>query len=1030
VARAILPELKSRGKLDCRGIVLRFLDTDMYYSAARIYVRAFWCGLLLFPTFFIGCGGSGSGSSISPSPSSAPSFTLSLNPSQIDLSQSATQNVQVQVAPENGFSGSVTVTLTGLPSGVTSSPSSLSVSANSPGTLVLTAAAKATPGRVQVSIAGNSGSLQASAALALDVIQMAAPIAVPFSTTGGNIVKAFYDESRQLLFATNLALNEVDVLTGSSLSVQARIPIAQPFGIDQMPDGNTLVVGTFTQGFYTIDENTLAVTHYPAPNFTQQFSTVVLLIPVAMANGNVLFMGKDFGVASADIFIYGGQAIIEWNSSSGQFSMPFYVPYLSFEIDNLKRSANHNWAVYAADKVYIYSSATDSFTSSVDPINSAPFGVRDTAANPNGTQFAVVSAYSVAFYDGSFNALGSVNLGATAGLLFDHGNTQYSANGSQLYWEMGGDQGGGSVVDVLDTVNFADIGSVASNIGIETQFVPDMLWIDSSQQAFLSELGGVGELGISTLRTGMPAMAGGVGPNPSVIPLNQSVAVTLNPTNSALPVGTSVTLGGLIAPQESNNSNNNPMVVQVPASSVAGPANLVLTQPDGETLVEPQHFVYGVDVAAPTSTLVPPIGNPVMGLFGFGILNGPLASPTITVGGQNVANAAVNPNANYILQELFLQLPNGAPGPADITITSVNGTGTLKGAVTYIPFAKIIPATSSFVQILYDTHRSLLYALQSNEIQVLNPTTLQWQNPLIPGGSRGFGYVSMALTPDGTEMVVLDATANTLTVFDPDNPSQSVTTSVKPNSGTLENVVTTRTGKAFIAIYGGTPIAFDLATNTYATTNTFSGLPSRFVATPDGNHVAGVNQNSRSGTLTTWSAAGGSSAQSLTGIVWTDVAVSNDGSLFAALEGVVGYAGNYAAFFDRELHFTDVTVYPDLAPPDQSFCTGAIFSASGSTLLNPLADSIDFFSTQTATLQGRLLMPEPLPVGDLTAGTIALDPNQETIYAISASGLTVVTLPSSVDLVTPFSWPYVAKPPHSASPGTHGQLRRIDTAAR
>ena len=160
------------------------------------------------------------------------------------------------------------------------------------------------------------------------------------------------------LFATNLALNEVDVLTGSSLSVQERIPIAQPFGIDQMPDGNTLVVGTFTQGFYTIDENTLAVKHYLAPNFTQQVSTVVLLIPVAMANGNVLFMGKDFGVASGDIFIYGGQAIVEWNSSSGQFSMPFYVSDLSFEIDNLKRSADHNWAVYAADKLYIYSSAT------------------------------------------------------------------------------------------------------------------------------------------------------------------------------------------------------------------------------------------------------------------------------------------------------------------------------------------------------------------------------------------------------------------------------------------------------------------------------------------------------------------------------------------------------------------------------------------------------------------------------------------------------------------------------------------------
>jgi len=59
-------------------------------------------------------------------------------------------------------------------------------------------------------------------------------------------------------------------------------------------------------------------------------------------------------------------------------------------------------------------------------------------------------------------------------------------------------------------------------------------------------------------------------------------------------------------------------------------------------------------------------------------------------------------------------------------------------------------------------------------------------------------------------------------------------------------------------------------------------------------------------------------------------------------------------------------------------------------------------------------MPELSPIGDLTSGAIALDPNQQTIYAISASGLTVVTLPSVVDQIRPFPWPYVAKPPHSA----------------
>ena len=597
-----------------------------------------------------------------------------------------------------------------------------------------------------------------------------------------------------------------------------------------------------------------------------------------------------------------------------------------------------------------------------------------------------------------------------------------------FYWEMDGDQGGGSIVDVLDTAHFAELGSVATNIGIETQFEPDLLWVDGAQQAFLSELGGVGEVNVSTPRSGMPGMAGGVGPDPAAIPLNQSVAVTLNITNSNLPTGTSVTFAGVIATIESTN----PWVVQVPASSVAGPVNLVLTQPDGETLVEPQHFSYGVDVAAATSTLVPPIGNPVMGLFGFGMLNGPSQAPTVTVGGQPVTNLAINPQANYILQELFLQLPNGSPGPADITVTGMNGTSTLKAAVTYIPSAKIIPASGALLQLLYDNHRSLIYALQSNKIQVLNPTTLTWQSPLIPGGAGGAGYASMALTPDGSKLLVLDAVAQTLTVFDPDNPSQSVSTQVIPSTGAkLENVVATSTGKAFIASLNGFPIKFDLATNTYSTTNMFNGLPSRFVATADGNHVAGVNQNLSGGGIDIWTSTGGASAQNLGGgLIWADIAVSPNGDLFAGLEGNVDAAGVAAGFFDSGLHFTNATVYPDLAPPDAPFCTGAMFSASGLTLLAPLEDSIDFFSTQTATLQGRLLMPELSPVGDRTSGAIALDPNQQTIYAISASGLTVATLPSTVDQIRPFPWPYVTKSSHSVPLGAAPRVRKANGARR
>lgn len=152
-----------------------------------------------------GCGGAGGSSGVGPPPPPA-TFTLSLNPASVALAQGGTQSVQIQATAQNGFSGSIAITTSGLPSGVTISPSSLDVTAGNTGTLTLSATAVASSGNVKVAINGASGSQQSSATLAVDVLQTATPVAMPFTITGGSIIKAFYDESRQLLFATNLYL--------------------------------------------------------------------------------------------------------------------------------------------------------------------------------------------------------------------------------------------------------------------------------------------------------------------------------------------------------------------------------------------------------------------------------------------------------------------------------------------------------------------------------------------------------------------------------------------------------------------------------------------------------------------------------------------------------------------------------------------------------------------------------------------------------------------------------------------------------
>jgi len=982
--------------------------------------------------FLSGCGGGASGSGGGSSPPTG-SFALSLNPASLSLVGGMNANVAILVTGQDGFSGLVTLTASGLPSGVTVSPTSVSVSSGNSGQVTLTAASNVTTANSQITINGTSGSLNAKTTLALSLTTAAIPVARPFTTVGGGLERGFYDETRKLLFATNPSLNELDVLSGQNLAATARVNIPQPFGIDQMADGKTLVVGTLTQGIYTVDEDTLIVTPHLAPNFTTVggpagLSTTVLHVPVAMANGKVLLLGLDVGIALD--YVYGGQYIVEWDSNTGAFTLFTY----SFEpFFNLKRSADHKWAIFGgeAQQLYLYSSDSDSFTSSRVPVIAAPFGVRDVEANPKGTQFAVASAESVSFYDSAFNALGTFNFGDTGGFGFQEYGMQYSADGSKLYWELFGDTGGGSVVDAIDSAKFLDLGNVTT-VFDQLQFTPELLWVDSAQRAFESNQGGVGIFDCTVLRTGPPTIGGVPGPDPNSIPLNATASISF--TNSGLPVGSVVTFGGQLA---SLQSSGNPLVVQAPASSVPGPVDLVFTQPDGETQLEPQKFAYGLDVAAATATLAPPIGNPAMALFGFGLLNGSGDLPTsITVGGAPVLNmASLNLEGDNALEGLAVQLPNGVPGPAEITVSGGNGTGVLKGAVTYIPSADIIPA-SGLVQVLYDGPRNLLYALKATEIDVLNPATLQWQPPLLPGSGKG--YVSMSLTPDGSSMLVVDATANTLTIFSPDNPTQESVTAlpVQTQTATPIKVVATNTGKAFIGVHFDDPIEFDLTTLTakLLSSNLF-GYTNTFAATPDGSHMVTAILNSSSGEVGAWNSSSDSFAIQLfqasepgMGGFWTDLAISPDGRIFAALEGNPTEAGVLAGFFDEQLHYLNEVVYPDLAPPDSPQSLGAMFSPSGQTLIVPMGDSIDFFSTSSGTLRGRLLTPESLPIVNIyipSTGIIALDPTAKTIYAISASGLTVMTLATTVDQILPPIWPYAVGGRHSARSKTATKKRAI-----
>ena len=105
--------------------------------------------------------------SVTPGPPPAASFTLTASPGSVSLAQGSSGTSTITIAPQNGFSGNVTLAASGLPSGVAASFSPNPATSTSQ--LTLTASSAATTGTVSVTLTGTSGSVTSSTTLALTV---------------------------------------------------------------------------------------------------------------------------------------------------------------------------------------------------------------------------------------------------------------------------------------------------------------------------------------------------------------------------------------------------------------------------------------------------------------------------------------------------------------------------------------------------------------------------------------------------------------------------------------------------------------------------------------------------------------------------------------------------------------------------------------------------------------------------------------------------------------------------------------------
>ncbi len=133
---------------------------------------------LLFCLILAGCGSSTSVKTVPPTAD----FSLTSTPATVTLTAGAAgQQVSVEAVAMNGFTGTVSVAISGLPTGVTASPATLTLTPGVAQSVTLTAASTAVAGSATLTLTGTSGTLSHSATVAA-TIAAAAP-AEDFSLT-------------------------------------------------------------------------------------------------------------------------------------------------------------------------------------------------------------------------------------------------------------------------------------------------------------------------------------------------------------------------------------------------------------------------------------------------------------------------------------------------------------------------------------------------------------------------------------------------------------------------------------------------------------------------------------------------------------------------------------------------------------------------------------------------------------------------------------------------------------------------------
>jgi subtilase family serine protease len=211
--------------------------------------------------------------------SSQPSFTLSAAPSSLTITQGSNGTSTITVNPIDGFTGSVSLSASGLPSGVTAAFNPTSTTTTS--VLTLSASATAATGTATVTITGVSGSITKTTTISLTVnAAAAANFTVGASPSSVTVVQGSNATSTITITSQN-AFNSATTLSASGLPSGVTAAFA-PNPVTPPANGSVTSTLTFT-ATATATTGTVTVTITGVSGSLTNTTTISLTVSAATA---------------------------------------------------------------------------------------------------------------------------------------------------------------------------------------------------------------------------------------------------------------------------------------------------------------------------------------------------------------------------------------------------------------------------------------------------------------------------------------------------------------------------------------------------------------------------------------------------------------------------------------------------------------------------------------------------------------------------------------------------------------------------